>query len=202
MKICFCVVLTVLSASRLFASSNQILASEIDGRLSMLKRDAGRYGYRVKYDSDVLFDCEVAYASSVRGRPTAVFSPIVEIMSNNWQEVLMDIDDYATNVIDRVLLENTASFLGEDAYLGYLSMLADKVISDEIPLEELERLQVNSWHNHAVSSALYRRYQEPAVSNLVIKLQQAGVSTNKCQRILSGEANAHYQSLLVKGHLD
>ena len=99
----------------------------------MLKRDAGRYGYRVKYDSDVLFDCEVAYASSVRGRPTAVFSPIVEIMSNNWQEVLMDIDDYATNVIDRVLLENTASFLGEDAYLGYLSMLADKVISDEIP---------------------------------------------------------------------
>ena len=115
---------------------------------------------------------------------------------------MLNIGDYTTNVIDRVLLENTATFLGEEAYLGYLSILADKVISQEIPLEELECLRMNAWHNHAVSSVLYRRYQDPAVSNLVLKLQSAGVGTNTCHRILSGEVNAHYSTLLEKGHLD
>ena len=198
----FIFIAVLLVAFTKASAVNQELAAEIAHRLSMLKAEAANYGFRVKYESDVLNDCEVAYFTPVRGTPTAVFSPIVAIMSNNWHEVMLHVSEYATNAIDRILLENTGSFLGEDAYLGYLSLLADKVVSNEISLVEFEKFQVNAWHNHPVSSVVYRRYQDPVVSNLVIKFQQAGVNTNRCQWILSGQAAEHYQKLLDDGHLD
>ena len=196
------VLFAVLSSLHSVWALNRDVFDGIQRTLALLKVESRCCGLRAQEVSDVLTDCEVAYGSPVSGTPASVFVPLVDIVSNNWQEIFLRIDNYATNVVDRILIENTSYFLGEDAYLECLSHLAGKVIANEISFEELECLQANAWHNHAVASALYRRYQEPAVSNLVIKLQRAGVSTNKCQRILSGEENAHYHSLLVKGHLD
>lgn len=121
------------------------------------------------------------------------YLPVVSLMSNNWQEVIASLDVYATNRVERLVLVNTGWWYGDEEYLGYLSLLADKVISNQISSAEFKSFFGSSWSSgRSVASVFARRHSETSVSNLINKIQSFFPASGYWQKVRSGEALEEY----------
>ena len=123
------------------------------------------------------------------------YRPIVAIMSNNWQTVLASLDTYATNRAERLLLINTGWWCGDGEFMGYASVLADKVSAGQLDSREFDSFILNSVFSEGYHGlySLTLRYDEPAVSNLVEKIRPyTSFPSNYWEEVLSGEARTRF----------
>lgn len=130
---------------------------------------------------------------------TSCYMPLVVSMSNNWQSVLSHLDAYATNRVDRMLLINTGWWLGESAYLGYLSSLSELVVSNRLSACEFDAFECAAWNNPAVASSVFRRCGDVSVSNAIIRIMSFSQRTNHWRGVFSGAARERYERQVSLG---
>ena len=134
--------------------------------------------------------------------PASIYAPLVSAVSNHWEEVFGNVSSFGTNFAERVLLENTAWYLGDEAFLGALTMMCGNVATNALDVAELKLMVVNSCYNHYAVSAFYRKYHEPSVTNIIHELMRYGIMTNWCAEILSGHALERYNREVEQGAVE
>jgi len=119
--------------------------------------------------------------------------------SNQWQSVWASLN-CLTNSDDRLVVIAAGAANNEADYLARISFLADMVLSNKVSSVEL-RYFVNrcSDVNHFVASTLVRRYDEPSVSNLIMKVNAAGGFPGGVSDIFSGEDKRWYENAVREG---
>lgn len=122
------------------------------------------------------------HAKHLRG-----YQNLVEAVSNNQDIVWSNFNLCATNELSRMML--LAAWWGGDdqLYLNGLSRSLDMAVSGTLTREEVDWYR-SGHRNERRGNILALRYDEPGVSNLVMRYYGFMGETNACQRILSGEA--------------
>lgn len=123
------------------------------------------------------------------------YRPIIAIMSNHWQTVLASLDAYATNRAERLILINTGWWCGDAEFMGYASVLADKVAAGQLDSHEFDSFVLNSVYSEGYHGlyVLTLRYDEPAVSNLVEKIRPyTSFPGEYWTKVLSGEEKTKF----------
>lgn len=117
------------------------------------------------------------------------FENLSRIVANRWGEVLSLMPEISTNQAERLVVVAAGVGVGETNFLARIGQMADMALSNRVSAAELRfyKTQCSIADHHAVSS-LVRRYQEPPISNLIMKLNAAGAYPQGVSRIFSGEA--------------
>ena len=118
---------------------------------------------------------------------------MARMVADEWPCALADMDSITTNLNERLMVVYAGVGGGETNFLVRISQMADFVLSNKVSLAELRfyKTQCGLFDHHATSS-LIRRYQEPAISNLIMKLYAAGAYPQGVSDIFSGEAKESY----------
>ena len=158
------------------------LAVEVREALDALKRNCNPLDME---ESNLMSGFELRFSQA--------YLPVVNLMSNNWQTVVASIESYATNRSERLVLMNTGWWYGDSEYLGYLSILADKVISNQLDVAEFGSFFGTSWSSgRPVVSVFARRHNEASVSNLIDKIETFFPASGYWQKVRTGEALEEY----------
>lgn len=123
----------------------------------------------------------------IRYRSPNNYNKLVQDVSNNFSYVMSRFDMCATNGIQRLILLSVGWSAGDENYLNCLSNAVELAVLGKISKKELRWYQEGS-KRYEHFFALANNYDKPGVSNLVLRLQQCIGETNRCQKILSGEA--------------
>ncbi len=120
---------------------------------------------------------------------------LVGIVSNNQETVCENFGVCATNELSRMSLL-AAWWGGDDAlYVSGLSRCLDMAMAGVVTREELDWYRRGHF-NIRRGNILALRYDEPGMSNLVLRLHGFTGETNVCERILSGEARVSITNYL------
>lgn len=118
----------------------------------------------------------------------AVFANAV---TNDWREILANLNEVATNEVERLLIIGVGLHYDEDFYLDFSSVLCDMHTNGVITAEEL--LFGRASHRYDLNSCMIRRYQEPKVIELVNKYKTANPQqADYWDGVLSGAAYTNY----------
>lgn len=113
------------------------------------------------------------------------------IVSNCLDAVYSSFEVVATNEIERRLILASPWSVSDDFYLNCLSRNIDLAASGKISLGDL------SWYmeghrSRRLTYLLDAQYDQPGVSNVVLRQMALTGDTNKYARVLSGEAKLEY----------
>ena len=130
----------------------------------------------------------------------ATFRAMAQMVAAEWPCALANMDSITTNLNERLMVVYAGVGGGETNFLVRISQMADFVLSNKVSLAELRfyKTQCGIFDHHATSS-LIRRYQEPAISNLIMKLHTAGAYPQGVSDIFSGEAKESYLDAVHDG---
>lgn len=130
----------------------------------------------------------------------AAFVNLSHVVTNRWNEVLAAMPEIAKDQAERLVVMGAGVVVGEERYLGCVSAVADMVMSNKLTVTELQFYRTQcSLADHYAASSLVRRYQEPAVSNLIMKLNAAGAYPQGVSHIFSGEEKELYLDAVHDG---
>lgn len=130
----------------------------------------------------------------------ATFLTMSQLITENWTNVLAGLDAISTNLNERLIVLYAGVGVGETNFLARIDCLADMALSNRVSLSELRFYKTQcSIVDHYAASSLVRRYQEPAISNLIMKLDAAGLYPRGVSDILSGEAKLLYEDAVREG---
>ena len=130
----------------------------------------------------------------------AAFVNLSRVVTNRWNEVLAAMPEIATDQAERLVVMGAGVVVGEERYLGSVSAVADMVMSNKLTVTELQFYRTQcSIADHYAASSLARRFQEPAVSNLIMKLEAAGAYQQGVSHIFSGEGKELYLDAVHEG---
>ena len=128
------------------------------------------------------------------------FRSLSQSVTNNWKEVLSLMPEVSTNQSERLIIMAAGVVRGEDQFLARIESLADAVLSNKVNVTEFRFYKTQcAIVDHYAASSLVRRYQEPAISNLIMKLSSAGVYSQGVSRIFSGEEKELYLDAVHDG---
>lgn len=128
------------------------------------------------------------------------YQALVDVVSSNQDVVCSNFNFCATNEISRMMLLS-AWWGGDDAlFISGLSRCLDMAMAGTLPREDL------TWYRfgHGIerrNAILSLRYDEPGISNLVIRLCNYTGETNACRRILSGASRRSISDYLDQNDL-
>ena len=127
------------------------------------------------------------------------FNSLRNFASNHWQNVLVNLNCF-TNQDDRLIVIAACAVTNEADYLARIDCLADMVLSNRAATVELTYFENRSADiSHFAASALVRRYNEPSISNLIMKVNSAGGISGGVADIFSGEEKRWYESAVREG---
>lgn len=128
------------------------------------------------------------------------FENLSQIVTTSWDEVLSLMSEISTSQAERLIVVAAGVGVGETNFLSRVEKMADMVLSNKVSAAELRfyKTQCSIVDHHAVS-ALVRRYQEPPISNLIIKLNRAGAYPQGVSQIFNGEAKEFYLDAVHDG---
>ena len=123
------------------------------------------------------------------------YQELVGLVSSNQEAVCANFSVCATNELSRLVL--LASWWGgnDDLYISGLSHSLDLAIAGVVSREDLDWYRMGHF-NIRRGNILALRYDEPGISNLVVRLYGFTGETNACSRILSGEARVSITNYL------
>ena len=185
----FCIV--VLWSAYVTAATNAV--EEINSILRSLRSD---YGQERGFPSliQIREDWRGAGISANRH-----FDSLRNIASNHWQNVLTNLNCF-TNQDDRLIVIAACAVNNEEDYLARIGCLADMVLSNRATTVELTYFENRTADiSHFAASALVRRYNEPSISNLIMKVNAAGGISGGVADIFSGEEKRWYESAVREG---
>lgn len=128
------------------------------------------------------------------------FRHLSQVVTNSWSDVLYMMPELSTNQSERLIVMAAGTVTGEQRYLYSVETAADMVLSNKINAAEL-RFFINrcTIADHRAVSTLLFRYQEPAISNLIMKLHSAGAYPQGVKDIFTGEEKESYLDALHDG---
>lgn len=127
------------------------------------------------------------------------FNALRNFVSNHWQNVLANLNCF-TNQDDRLIVIAACAVNNEADYLARIDCLADQVLSNRAATVELTYFENRSADiSHFAASALVRRYNEPSISNLIMKVNSAGGISGGVANIFSGEEKRWYETAVQEG---
>ena len=123
------------------------------------------------------------------------YQDLVGLVSSNQEAVCTNFSMCATNELSRMVL--LASWWGgnDDLYISGLAHSLDLAIAGVVTREDLDWYRMGHF-NIRRGNILALRYDEPGISNLVVRLYGFTGETNACSRILSGEARVSITNYL------
>ncbi len=130
----------------------------------------------------------------------AGFIALEQAVNSNWRAVLSGIAEVTTNREDRLVLMAALSCSGETNFLQRIDAVADMVISNQLTLGEMFFFENRCYgRDHFAASVLVRRCHEPAVSNLIRKVETAGGYPDGTDNLFNGEAKRSYEAGVESG---
>ena len=130
----------------------------------------------------------------------SAFARLSQFVTNHWDEVLAAMPEISTNQSERLVVMASGVVSGEDRYLACISSVADMVLSNKLTSAELLFYKTRCGiADHRTTSSLVRRYQDPAISNLIMKIYAAGGYPQGVSDIFSGDANEFYLDAVHDG---
>ena len=130
----------------------------------------------------------------------ASFARLSQLVTNRWEEVLYTMPEISTNEAERLIVMASGVVRGEDRFISCIISVADMVLSNKLTSAELRFYKTRcSIADHYAASSLVRRYQEPAISNLIMKLNAAGCYPQGVSDIFSGDAKELYLDAVHDG---
>lgn len=118
------------------------------------------------------------------------YRAFANVVSNNWQQVLDNLGDYATNQLERALVLTVRDKFDSGLYLSWLDKLVDLKINNRISRKELD------WSIYSEEPLLdcyiVAHYRDAQVQSLVRKLQAAEPDRGYWQKVLSGESYSNH----------
>lgn len=125
----------------------------------------------------------------------SAYQELVGVVSNNQEMVCSNFVACASNELARMVLL-AAWWGGDDAlYISGLSRGLDLATAGVVSHKELNWYQ-SGHRSERRGNILALRYDEPGISNLVLRLCEFTGETNVCRRILSGEARTSITNYL------
>lgn len=119
---------------------------------------------------------------------------LATVVSNNLDHVFASFGLCATSQIERLVLMHAGWAYDDRYYLNFYGRLLDKSFEGHLPFEELR--WYNSAHRNPIRlNCLAINYDQPGVSNIVLRYQCVSGRTNYCGRVLSGAAKAEFMTL-------
>jgi len=113
------------------------------------------------------------------------------VVTNSWPEIVARLSDISSNEVERLVILAAGVSGSEEEYLYRIDLLADGVSSNRITHAEIGFYRLRcSVENRSATSVLIRRYNVPAISNLIMKLSRVGYYPEGTSYIFSGEAKS------------
>lgn len=127
------------------------------------------------------------------------FNSLRNFASNHWQNILANLNCF-TNQNDRLIIIAACAANNEADYLARIGCLSGMVLSNRATTVELTYFENRSADiSHFAASALVRRYNEPSISNLIMKVNAAGGISGGVADIFSGEEKQWYEDAVREG---
>lgn len=126
-----------------------------------------------------------------RNRKTAEYAALAQAVSNAEEKAWVEINNCATNELERMILLSAGWAYDDDYYLKCYSNVLALAEAGVLNLGEVRWFGEGS-RNERRMNLLALRYDMPGISNLVFRLQAITGNTNYCQKILSGESKRLY----------
>jgi len=127
------------------------------------------------------------------------FCALQGVVTNQWRDVLSCLPG-VTNQDDRLIVIAAGAANSESDYLARIDTMADMVLSNKVSTFELIYFRNRcSAANHYAESVFLRRYNENAISNLIMKVKVAGGLPEDVSEIFSGEGKRWYETAVREG---
>lgn len=111
-------------------------------------------------------------------------------ISNEWRTVLVDFRRLGTNETDRLAVLGVGKCFDENFFIAYCKSVADLQAKGMVSERELEWALASGRTD--LDTCLLRRYAEPEVKSLVLKLKSAFPKNGGWDGILTGRAYTNY----------
>ena len=128
------------------------------------------------------------------------YQALASLVSNDWQNIVGNVGNIATNQTERYLLLATGFQYGWDFHLPFFTKVADECLVGNISSNEVAWFEAYSTKPRLVEQ-LYYRNSEPAVTNLLHKLIQIDGNTNVWMSIMATNAQERVQEYIDAGIL-
>ena len=128
------------------------------------------------------------------------YQALASLVSNDWQNIVGNVGNIATNQTERYLLLATGFQYGWDFHLPFFTKVADECLVGNISSNEVAWFEAYSTKPGLVEQ-LYYRNSEPAVTNLLHKLIQIDGNTNVWMSIMATNAQERVQEYIDAGIL-
>ena len=128
------------------------------------------------------------------------YQALASLVSNDWQNIVVNVGNIATNQTERYLLLATGFQYGWDFHLPFFTKVADECLAGNISSNEVAWFEAYSTKPGLVEQ-LYYRNTEPAVTNLLHKLIQIDGNTNVWMSIMATNAQERVQEYIDAGIL-
>ena len=128
------------------------------------------------------------------------YQALASLVSNDWQNIVGNVGNIATNQTERYLLLATGFQYGWDFHLPFFTKVADECLVGNISSNEVAWFEAYSTKPGLVEQ-LYYRNSEPAVTNLLHKLTQIDGNTNVWMSIMATNAQERVQEYIDAGIL-
>ena len=128
------------------------------------------------------------------------YQAMARLVSNDWQNVIGNIGNVATNQMERYLLLATGFQYGWDFHLPFFTKVADECLAGNISSNEVAWFAAYSTKPGLVDQ-LYYRNTESAVTNLLHKMIQIDGNTNLWTSVMATNAQERVREYIDAGIL-
>ena len=128
-------------------------------------------------------------------RHQPAYRGLVEQVSNNQEVVRANFGECATNMLARMVLLSAWWGGDDEFYMSGLSNCLELAMSGIVTREEFDWYR-NGHRNARRGNILALKYDDPGMSNFILRVYGYTGETNVCQRILSGLARASITNFL------
>ena len=132
----------------------------------------------------VILDCGISFATNVE------YEALARSVSNDWQDVLNNLDHCASNHFQRLVVLSVRDRFGVDFYIDFMDKLVDLRTNGVLSAEELDWAMYTT--EPELENFFERKYQNQRVRALAVRIRAASNHTNYWDRVLSGSAYTNY----------
>lgn len=130
----------------------------------------------------------------------ADFIALRQCMSTNWTNAIRNLSEISTNRCVRLVVIASMAEGGVTNFLSRVDEMTNLVISNRVDVGELRFFRQRCYDvDPDAASVLVREYQDPAISNLIMKIFRAGGFPSGVNSIFDGTSKALYEDMSSDG---
>ena len=154
--------------------------TEVNAAIGSLERCLSRAQKNVP----VILDCGISFATN------GEYEVLTRCVSNDWQNVLGNLDRCASNQFQRLVVLSVRDRFGADFYIDFIGKLVDLRTNGVLSAEELDWAMYTT--DPELENYFERKYRNQRVRALAVRIRAVSNHTNYWDRVLSGLAYTNY----------